>query len=284
MPNVSLPSQPSTAALGLAQSLWPWAQRGLIGQMAARDLSARYRQSWLGTAWLVLTPLLMLTVYTLVFQHVMQVRWPGAASSAAPTGLAFALQVYAGLAAYNLLAECVSRAPTVVVEQPHLVKKVVFPLPVLAWVQALTAGVGLAVSALLLLAMAAWVRGGLPPSALALPLVWLPLWVLCLGLVWWISAVGTYVRDVAQVLGPALGALMFLSPIFYPLQALPPAMQSVLALNPLATVIEQTRVVLIVGQWPDWGALAWVGLAALAVAATGAAFFRVAQQGFADVL
>jgi lipopolysaccharide transport system permease protein len=278
------PQRTSAAALSLAQALWPWGQRSLISQMARRDVSARYRQSWLGTAWLVLTPLLMLTVYTLVFQHVMNVRWPGAASTAAPTGLAFALQVYAGLAAYNLVAECVARAPTLVLEQPHLVKKVVFPLPVLAWVQALTAGVGLAVSALLLLGMTAWVRGGLPLSALALPVVWLPLWVLCLGLVWWLSAVGTYVRDVAQVLGPALGALMFLSPIFYPLQALPATLQTVLGLNPLATVIEQTRIALIVGQWPDWGALGLLALVALGVAAGGAAFFRLAQQGFADVL
>jgi hypothetical protein len=116
--------------------LWPWQHADLIQQMAARDINARFRQSWLGLAWLVLTPLLMLGVYTLVFREVFQARW-GAPDEGV---LAYALRLYAGLAVFNFFAEYVNRSPAFVIEQPHLVKKVVFPLEVMAWVNL---GIGL---------------------------------------------------------------------------------------------------------------------------------------------
>ena len=113
----------------LSSYLFPLRHVGLISQLARREVHTRYRQSWLGTAWLVLTPLIMLVLYTSVFRHVFQVRW----SPPSEGNLAFGLRLYAGLAAFNFFAECVSRAPTLVAEQPHLVKKVVFPLEVLPW-------------------------------------------------------------------------------------------------------------------------------------------------------
>ena len=113
--------------VSLLSYLWPWRHRGLIAQLARREVHARYRQSWLGLVWVVLTPLMMLGVYTLVFRHVMRVRWYGLEEG----NLEFALRIYAGLAVFNFFAECVNRAPTLVLEQPHLVKKVVFPLEIL---------------------------------------------------------------------------------------------------------------------------------------------------------
>lgn len=259
--------------------LWPWRHRALIAQLARREVHARYRQSALGLAWVVITPLMMLAIYTLVFRHVMRVRWQGMDES----NLAFALRLYAGLAVFSFFAECVNRAPGLVLEQPSLVKKVVFPIEVLPWVSAASAGVGLGVSGVLLLGLTALVQGGLPLTALALPLVWLPLLPLVLGLGWLLAGLGTYVRDVGQVLGMAVSALMFLSPIFFPLEALPEAVRGWMVLNPIAGVITETRVAL-AGQWPDWGALAlalavngWLALA-------GALFFRRVRRGFADVV
>lgn len=264
----------------LLRSLWPWRQRGLIAQLARREVHARFRQSWLGGLWLVLTPLAMLAIYTLVFRHVMRVRWHGVEES----NLLFALRIYAGLAVFNFFAECVNRAPQLVLEQPHLVKKVVFPLEVLPWVSAAGAAVGLAVSGTLLLGFAALAQGGLPLTAVALPLVWLPLLPLVLGLSWLLAGLGTYVRDVGQVLGMALSALMFLSPIFFPVEALPEAVRPWLLANPLAWVMTGTRDVLLAGQWPDWSAWALLLAACSLLAVAGAAFFRRVRLGFADVL
>ena len=264
----------------LVSYLFPWRHVGLIRQFAAREVNARYRQSWLGAVWVVLTPLAMLGVYTLVFRHVMKVRWDGLDES----NLSFALRIYAGLAVFNFFAECVNRAPNLVREQPHLVKKVVFPLEVLAWVNVTSAMVGLLVSMVLLLTLGFWDKGGLSLSALALPLVWLPLVPLCVGLGWLLSGVGTYVQDVGQLLGMVLSALMFLSPIFFPVEALPEAVRGWMFLNPLALVMTQTREVILLGVWPNWYALGVQLGVSLAVAAVGAAFFRLARVGFADVV
>ncbi len=259
--------------------LFPRQHAGLIRQFAAREFDTRYRQSLLGSLWAVLTPLLMLGVYTFVFRSVFKLRWPAGSDS----NLGFALRVYAGLAVFNFFAECVNRAPRLVLDQPHLVKKVVFPLEVLPWVSAASAFVNLAI-ALALLLLFGLADGGPHLSVLALPLVWLPLLPLCLGLGWLLAAVGTYVKDVGQVLGLLVSLLMFLSPIFFPVEALPAAVQPWLALNPLALPITQTRQVLLDGLWPAWGPWGLQLLASCAIAWLGAAFFKAARGGFADVV
>ncbi len=243
-------------------------------------MRARYRQSWLGTAWVVLTPLAMLGIYTFVFRHVLKVQWAGAVES----NLSFALRIYTGLAVFNFFAECVNRAPGLVLEQPNLVKKVIFPLELLAWINVCVAGVGLLVSMAIMLVLSVVNQGALSFTVLALPLVWLPLLPLCLGLIWLFSGLGTYVRDVGQVLGMAVSALMFLSPIFFPLEALPAGVRGWMAFNPLALVMSQTREVMLQGVWPHWPALGVHLLVCCGVAVGGAAFFHVARKGFADVV
>ena len=266
--------------VSLLSYLWPWRHRGLIAQLARREVHARYRQSWLGLVWVVLTPLMMLGVYTLVFRHVMRVRWYGLEEG----NLEFALRIYAGLAVFNFFAECVNRAPTLVLEQPHLVKKVVFPLEILPWAAAVSASVGLAVSGVLMMVLAAFSQTGLPITVVALPLVWVPLLPLVLGLGWLLAGLGTYVRDVGQLLGMVVSALMFLSPIFFPVEALPESVRSVMLLNPLAWVMTGTREVLLAGHWPDWRALLLLFVTCTLVAMLGAAFFRKARVGFSDVV
>ena len=264
----------------LSSYLLPLRHAGLIGQLAIREVHIRYRQSWLGTAWLVLTPLLMLVVYTFVFRHVFQVRW-------SPPGeghLAFALRLYAGLAVFNFFAECVNRSPLLIVEQPHLVKKVVFPVEVLPWVSAMAALVHLGIAALALLCLRWLGMGEVPMTALALPLVWLPLLPLCLGLGWGLSAIGTFIRDIGQVLSMAMTALVFMSPVFFPVEALPGGLRDWMWLNPLAPIMTQTRTVLLDGRWPDWSLAFWSLVASLAVAWAGAALFRRLRPGFSDVV
>jgi lipopolysaccharide transport system permease protein len=263
----------------LLAHLFPLRHAGLLRQLWLRDLQARYRQSWLGTFWIVLTPLAMLTVYTLVFRHVMQVRWPGGDEG----DLAYAMRIHAGLAVFLFFAECVNRAPSLVIEQTSLVKKVVFPLEILPWVSAATAAAGLAVAAVLLAALALLSGTGLHPTLLLLPLVWLPLLPWVLGLGWLLAGLGAYVRDIGQVLNLITGTLMFVSPVFFPIEALPPAARPWLQHNPLAPVMSATREV-VAGRLPDAAALALVALVGLGVGVLGALFFRRVRPGFADVV
>lgn len=267
--------------MSLLPTLWPARHTHLIRQLVRREIEGRYRASMLGMLWAGLMPLAMLAVYTLVFRHVFRARWGGADGG---SGLEFALYLYAGLAVFNFFAECVGRAPGLILAQPNLVKRVVFPLEVLPWVATLAAAVHLLIALVILLATTVWLRGGLPWTTVALPLVWLPLLPMMLGLGWFLSALGVFLRDIGQMVGLGVSLLMFLSPLFYPLSALPEEWRAVLGLNPLALIMEETRHVLLDGLWPAWGALSLLLAACLLVALGGALFFRATRHGFADVV
>lgn len=260
--------------------LFPWQHASLIWQFASRLVQTRYRQSWLGTTWVLLTPLLMLTVYTLVFRNIFRVRW----GTLDESNLAFALRLYAGLAVFNFFAECINRAPNLVLAEPHLVKKVRFPLEILPWVNLMAGLVHLGIALVMLCLLGAWEQAQLSLTLLALPLVWLPLMPLVVGLGWWLAAIGTYVRDIDQLVSMALSVLMFLSPVFFPVEALPAQWQQWVLINPLAGVMTDTRSVMLAGHWPDWSRLALNFLACTALAAAGAVFFHRVREGFADVV
>ncbi len=265
----------------LQRSYIPIHSRSLLWQFARRDVLGRYRGSLLGLTWSFLTPLLMLAVYSFVFVGVFRASWPGSPKG---SGVEFALQVFAGLLVFNLFAEVAGRAPNLVVEQPNLVKKVIFPVELLAWVAVLSGLFHLLISAATLLVVLLIARGGLPITALALPLVLLPFLPLLLGLGWFLSAIGVFVRDVSPVMSMIINLIMFLSPVFYSVASLDPEVRFWMNLNPLTLIIEQVRAILLMGQWPAWSALGQYGLVACAFAALGGTFFQLTRKGFSDVL
>jgi lipopolysaccharide transport system permease protein len=259
----------------------PYHNRSLLWQFARRDVLGRYRGSILGLAWSFLTPLLMLGVYTFVFVGVFRQSWPGAVQRG---GLEFALQVFAGLLVFNLFAEVAGKAPSLIVDQPNLVKKVIFPVELLAWVTVLSGIFQMLISVFTLL-LVLWVaRGGLPVTALALPLVLLPFIPLLLGIAWALSSVGVFVRDVGNVMAMIVNLAMFMSPVFYSVKSLNSDLQFWMNLNPLTLIIEQVRAILLQGQWPDWGALGFYMLLASLFAVVAATWFQLTRKGFADVL
>lgn len=261
--------------------LAPFRFSPIFWQFVRREILGRYRGSVLGVGWAFVTPLLMLGVYTFVFVGVFRARWPGAEDGG---GLAFALQLFAGLMVFNLFAEVAGQSPSLVVAQPNLVKKVAFPLEILPFV-ALGSGLfHLVLSLLVLLLGALFIQGYLPLTVLLLPLVLLPLLPLLLGIGWLFSALGVFVRDVAQAIGLAINLLLFLSPVFYSTKSLSPRAQSLMAFNPLASVIDNVRATVFLGEPPDWGVWAIYLGCSLSVAVLGAAFFQLTRREFADVL
>lgn len=269
------------AMMRATHSYIPISSGALLWQFARREVLGRYRGSLLGVSWSFITPLLMLGVYTFVFVGVFRASWPGNAKGG---GLEFALQVFAGLLVFNLFAEVAGRAPNLIVAQPNLVKKVIFPVELLPWVTVLAGLFHLALSVVSLLLVLLIAKGSLPLAALALPLVLLPFVPFLLGLGWFLSALGVFVRDVGQVMTMVVSLAMFMSPVFYSSSALAPRWQFWMHLNPLTLIIEQIRTVLLAGQWPAWGALGLYTLVACAFAAMGASFFHMTRKGFADVL
>ncbi len=255
------------------QELW-W-------RMTQREVLMRYRGSVLGVGWSFLTPLAMLAVYTFVFSQVFKARW-GGLEQAGPLG--FAINLFAGLIVFNLLSECVSRAPGLILANPNYVKKVIFPLEVMSTVTVGAAIFHAATSLVILMIFELIAFQKIPLSILLLPFVWLPLILGTLACTWILSAAGVFLRDVGQLVGVALNMLMFLSPIFFPISALPAKWQPLLQLNPLAQAIEQTRRVAVQGIMPQGGYLITGTILTLIACEASFRVFNKSRKAFADVI
>lgn len=259
-----------------------WRNRGLIAALVKREVVGRYRGSVIGILWSFLYPVFMLAIYTFVFSVVFKARWSGGAQS--DSKVEFALVLFAGLLVYNLFAECVTKAPSLIISNVNYVKKVVFPLEILPWVVVgsalFHAVVGLAVWLLAYVLLIGWPHA----TVLLTPFVLLPLVLFIVGLVWGLASLGVYLRDASQVVGVIATTLLFLSPVFYPATALPEQYRYLLFLNPLTPAIEQARDVLFWGGVLDMPLLAVCLAVSLLVAWIGFAWFQKTRKGFADVL
>jgi lipopolysaccharide transport system permease protein len=254
--------------------------RRLIMSLTRRDISARYKGSMLGIAWLIVQPLCVLLVYTFVFSFVFKARWSDSSGSKTE----FALILFAGLLVFNFFSESLSRAPNLVISNPSYVKKVVFPLEILAFVNMGTAFFYALVSLAIWFVFYLFLFGLPSATVLALPLVLAPLAMLILGISWLFSSLGVYIRDISHVVGLVITLLLFLSPIFYPISALPPIFQQLMLLNPLSFVIEQSRNVLIWGKFPPLSFLIIYWVSCMLLMWASFAWFQKTRKGFADVL
>jgi ABC-type polysaccharide/polyol phosphate export systems, permease component len=258
-----------------------WRNRNLILSLTKREIVGRYRGSVFGLAWSFFNPLLMLAIYTFVFSVVFKARWGISQDEGRGE---FAILLFSGMIVHGLFAECVNRAPGLVLGNVNYVKKIVFPLEILAWVALGSSLFHMSVSWVVLLG-AQWLLGHIIPATVVLyPVVLFPLILGTMGLTWFLAGLGVYLRDVGQVTGMFTTVMLFISAVFFPLSALPPAYRQWLQYNPLAVVIEQSREVLILGRIPAWDT--WLLLTAVGavMAWLGFAWFQKTRKGFADVL
>ncbi len=251
--------------------------------MVKREVMSRYKGSFLGLFWSLINPILMLAVYTFVFSVVFKVRLDQ------DNGLyddktSFALVLFAGLIIFNLFSECISRASGLILANINYVKKIIFPLEILPWVTLGSALFHAGISFLVLLAFLLATGHPIHWTVICLPVVILPLLLFIMGLMWLLTSIGVFVRDIGQFIGLILTAMLFMSPIFYPASALPESVRSYLFLNPLTFIIEQTRAVILAGNLPDWTGLAIYYIMALFTAWMGLVWFEKTRKGFADVL
>ena len=278
-PHVVLMQRFSTTPMEMFASIWR--NRWLTIQMIKREVLGRYRGSTLGLAWSFFYPVVMLAVYTFVFSVVFKARWAiGGEESKAN----FAIILFVGMIVHGLFAECVNRAPGLILSNVNYVKKVVFPLEILPWV-AMGSALFHAVISLAVLLIAQFILNfSLPWTAIFFPVVILPLIIATMGFAWVLSATGVYVRDISQMTGIMTTVLLFVSPVFYPVSALPIEYRGWLLLNPLTFVIEEARNVLIWGRVIDWPRWAISVVASFAIAWVGFWWFQKIRKGFADVL
>ncbi len=258
-----------------------WSHRQLIAQMTKREVIGRYKGSVLGLTWSFFNPILMLAVYTFVFSVVFKARW---GMGEEETKSQFAMVLFAGLIVHGLFAEVLNRAPNLILSNVNYVKKVVFPLEILPGIAMGAALFHSLVSLFVLLVALFMTNGFLHWTVILIPLVLLPLVILILGLAWMLASLGVFLRDVGQTISILTMVLLFLSPIFYPVTALPAEFRDWIMANPLTFIIEQARAVLIWGQFPDWIGLAVYIVISTTFAWLGYAWFQKTRKGFADVL
>jgi lipopolysaccharide transport system permease protein len=222
----------------------------------------------------------MLAVYTFVFSVVFQARWGLEGSDR----FGFALMLFAGLIVFNIFSDCISRAPSLIVSNVSYVKKVVFPLEILPWVSLGSAAFNACVNVAVLMVFAVVTGNSIPITILLLPVVLVPLLLLVLGLSFFLCSFGVFVRDLQHVIGVVLTCCMFLSPIFYPLESLPPRLRSLIVLSPISMAVTAARNVILQGALPNcalWLLSLSIGLLAALI---GSVWFAKTRKAFADVM
>ena len=266
---------------GAAGPFSPWLKHStLIIELTKRDILGRYRGASFGLVWSLLSPFLMLAIYTLAFGYILKSRWPGTSGGTSD----FALLLFVGLIVHGFFAECMTRAPSVIVGNPNFVKKILFPLEVLPWTVVMSGLFHAIANALVFIGLNAALRGEIHPTVLLFPLVLLPLVVVTYGVVALLSSLSVFLRDIGQIVGVLATAMLFLSSAIVPVQTLPEKYQLIFNLNPLTFIINQAREVAFWGRLPNWSGLAVYMLCALAFAYMAHAFFQKTRPGFADVL
>lgn len=264
--------------------------RFLFLQWLKRDIQGRYRGSWLGLLWPVLQPLAQLLIFTTVFYGFMQLRWPAGDFASGAQAIAedrqawhYGLNVLAGLAVFNFFAEILNRAPSLIYSQPFLVTKLRFPLAVLPWVCVASALIHIVVASVVII-LAQGLQGHWNLAFWLLPVWLLPILLYGVALALALSTVGVYLRDLAQAMPAVTSVLMFITPIFYPIQMVPASMRTAFEFNPLAWGTESLRTFLIAGGTFDaslWLVHMLTSAAGLAIASL---LFIKLRDGFADVL
>jgi len=263
----------------LAQNLWR--QRILTRQLIQREIEGRYKGLFLGLIWSFVNPLVLLLIYTFVFRIVFRARWPNAKTDNLSE---FALVIFCGLIAFQIFSECVSRAPGIIINVPNYVKKVVFPLEILPLSILGSALFHGSISLSILLVANLLVSGTIQWTIALLPLVIIPLVFLSLGLTWFLSSLGVFVRDINYMVTLALQVMFYVTPVFYPLEAIPEPFRTIIRLNPLASIVDNFRRVILWGQTPHWSELAiWTAVTG-SMMVLGYAWFMKTKKGFADVI
>lgn len=254
-----------------------WVHRELIFQSTRQEVLQRYKGSYLGLVWSFVTPLGMLAVYTFAFSVILGARRNS-------SQVEYALTLFAGLIVFNVFSEAISSAPRLILGNRNYVTKVVFPLEILVVSKLGSSLVDSLFSVLILVIGALLVYGGLPWTIAFLPLMYLPLILLSLGVSWFLASLGVFVRDIGNLISVIIRMMLFLTPIFYPITLVPEHVRFILYLNPLTFIVNHFRRVLLVGQRPDWGEYLILTVVMFAICVLGYIWFMKSKKTFADVI
>ncbi|MEM9245489.1 MAG: ABC transporter permease [Cyanobacteria bacterium P01_F01_bin.153] len=255
----------------------------LLRSLVIRDLEAKYSGSMLGTFWSLVHQLSQIAIYTYVFSVILQVKLN--ISNVPESNFTFGTWLYAGLLPWNTLVASVTQSSLAVLNQPNLVKKVVFPLGLLPLVPVATAFIESLPGVLLLLLLDFFGDQSLPLTLFLLPLIWLPQLLFTTGLAYLLAGLTVFIRDLPQLILIVINLWFYLTPLVYPVSVIPNAWRDwVFWLNPVATIAEIYRDLLIVGSVNHLSQ--WIFLSGISALLFGLGWktYRALRPSFSDVL
>jgi lipopolysaccharide transport system permease protein len=269
-----------TARRAVWRPLWELPRRfDLIGSLVRREIAARYKGSVLGILWAVLTPVVTIATFTLIFAGIFKARF-GASGS----GWEFALYLFCGVLPWTAFSEAVQLSSQKIISQANLVKRVVFPLEILPVAQTLASFANQLFGTIALLALALIIQRTLHPTVLWLPLLAVPQLLLTFGAAWLVASLGVFLRDIVQGIALLLMVWMYLTPIIYPESIVPPRFLPYINANPFTHLIRSYRNIMLEGRAPDWPGLFYFTGFALLVFIFGYWWFARTRKNFADVI
>ena len=252
-----------------------WAHRELLGIFAWRDLKVRYRQTFLGAVWVMGQPLVSMMIFTLLFGRVARLR--------VDTPVAYPVFVLAGLLLWNFVSGAINHAGSSLIAASYLISKAYFPRLIVPLGNMVVDLVDFGVAAILLIPLMIWFHVMPGFSIVLVPVVVAIASIFALGVGLWIAALNIEYRDLRVIIPWILQIAMYVTPVVYPLSALPEKLQLVAMVNPMSGIVEGFRATLFGTAIPALPLL-WSTASSLALLLTGAYYFKRVERRFADLL
>ena len=269
-----------TARRAVWRPLWELPRRvDLIASLTKRELAARYKGSALGIVWAILTPVVMIAIFTIIFAGIFKAKF-GASTSQWD----YALYLFCGLLPWNAFQESLNLSTTSIVTRANLIKRVVFPLETLPVAQTLAAIVNQLFGSIALLLGMLLVRHQLHATIAYLPILLIVQFTATVGGAWLLASLGVFIRDMAQGISLFLMAWMYLTPIIYPETIVPDSYRAIINLNPFTPLMRSYRSIFLEGAGPDWRGLGYFAVFALISFIVGYWWFARTRKNFADVV
>ena len=252
-----------------------WAYRELLGMLAWRDVSIRYKQSVAGIGWAIIQPLMTMVIFTIIF---------GKFAKLPSDGLPYPVFAYCALLPWNYFAQSLSGSSDSLVGSSYLITKVYFPRLILPLSKVSSGLIDFGVAFIILFGMMAWYRISPTAGILLLPVFMLVAMLTALGVGLWFTALNVKYRDVRFIVPFIAQFWMFASPVAYSTSLVPEKWRWLYGLNPMAGVIESFRWALLGKSAPDFRMMLVSFAAVCAVLITGLFYFKKMEKTFADIV
>jgi len=249
--------------------------KDLLIELVKREIKARYKQSILGYAWVILVPLLNLIVLTVVFSYFIKIP---------SGGTPYVIFLFTGLVPWTFTANSISVATQSVISNTSLITKIYLPREIFPIATILAKMVDFLLTCLVLVVLLIVFGVSFKLTMLFVPVIFFFHFLLILGISFFLSAANVFFRDVENVIGVFLTIWMYVTPVLYPQELIPHAFVPFFNLNPMMPIINSYRNTILYGTMPAWPSFVYAVVFSVVVFVLGYKFFKNRARYFADVI